>query len=298
MRQIAMLEGQIKDKDSVWEKTRDQLKSTESRMKAYEKFIRRIQPKYLEAIRDRAKYETEKQAADAAAKNAAEGAEKRAEVNKMTIANLKEQQSDLQGKLDTITAVAMDGEHAKAAEVVETIEQLAAAKAKIESLEKKLKNAANDLEFARDQYQQASNSAALLGHENTELKEEIKDLKILTSDKLLKIQQVNAETEVQEYQRLWETQQAIARERERELDRLRDELRSLRNGRRETRQVSVPRSPRMGVMSPRTGRAPGGSRGTSPAPMMDSLPAGLGLQPSMSVFNQAPGNGRWGHLKD
>lgn len=101
--------------------------------------------------------------------------------------------------------------------------------------------------------------------------------------------------------------QATLENRERELDRAKEELRLLKSGRRETRQGSVPRSPRTtGLMSPRPGRAVGGggtgaggagSRGTSPAPAVSSSDSSTPV-PGMTFFSPTANGGRWGHLRD
>ncbi|CAI4213761.1 unnamed protein product [Parascedosporium putredinis] len=159
-----------------------------------------------------------------------------------------------------------------------------------------------ELDYTREAYQNASQSASDLGNENRDLTSRIADLEHKASENLRQIHQINLENQAARLARLNDEQAATLREREWELDRLRDEVRILKAARRETRQASVPRSPHMGVMSPRAaGRAvtagaaaPGvggpPSRGSSPAAATDAS--------GVPLFGQQPGNGRWGHLRD
>lgn len=143
-----------------------------------------------------------------------------------------------------------------------------------------------ELGFTRDAYQTASHAASDLGNENRELVARNKDLEHRASDNLRQIHEANNRVQVEEYLRVQDELEVQLREREMEIERLREELKALKM-RRETRQSSVPRSPRMGVMSPRAGR--GASRGSSPA--LDS--------PGLPIFGQQGGNNsRWGHLRD
>lgn len=223
------------------------------------------------------------------------------ETSKAENLRVKEENILLETKLAEATTAALRG--SSDAEISSlassSARELQEAKAKVETLEKKLATIQKDMDYSREAYQRASTSASELGLENSELKERIKELERMAADNLARIQQINAQNESQEYQRQWEENRAILRDRERELDRVREELRQLKSGRRETRHPSVPRSPRTGVMSPRVvGRGAGGgasSRGTSPAASggMDGSPVA-----GMTFFNQAPGNGRWGHLRD
>jgi len=85
-----------------------------------------------------------------------------------------------------------------------------------------------------------------------------------------------------------------------ELEKKSDEIKAFLNGRRPTRGTSVPRSPRMGTMSPNVRERPiarvfgsgVGSRGNSPAP-------GDAHTPHRGTFGEAlyadKGSGRWGN---
>lgn len=288
------MSDRVKDKAIVETKLADHIKSLEVQLKSNEKSFRDMQPKYMEALRDRGVYEQERDDALEEARRATN----RFETSMAETANLKEQNTLLETKLDDATALLGESLNPDIARLAGAGKELQEAKAKIESLEKKLESIQKDMDYSRDAYQRASTSASELGIENRELKERIKELEQLAGDNRTRLHQIHAQNESQEYRRQWEEQQAMVKDRERELDRVREEVRQLRSSRRETRHPSVPRSPRMGVMSPRVGRSAGGgtaSRGTSPA----SLGGFDGSTASgMTFFNQVPGNGRWGHLRD
>ena len=181
------------------------------------------------------------------------------------------------------------------------------AQAKIDSLEKKLANKEKELEYTRGVYQSGAQSAVEMQAENAELQARVSELEKKASETLVQVHRTQATSRTREFQRMLEERVNIVREREREIERLREELRAAKNGRRETRQTSVPRSPRLGMMSPRTVGRGGGvvggpaSRGTSPAPhtAFEAVVAGgqAGVV-GMQFFNPQQGNGRWGHLRD
>jgi hypothetical protein len=136
--------------------------------------------------------------------------------------------------------------------------------------------------------------------ELTGLKGQNEHLQKTSSENFVRIHQIQADASTKQHLAQIAELKALLREREMELDKTRDELRVFKNGRRETRQVSVPRSPRMGMMSPRTGRGYGGStsRGTSPAPGSGTDGASTTPVPGMQYLTQQTGNGRWNHLRE
>ncbi|KAL1895804.1 hypothetical protein Cpir12675_003082 [Ceratocystis pirilliformis] len=188
----------------------------------------------------------------------------------------------------------------------EATERIQEAEAKATSFEKRYASQSTEMEYFRQAYQDASNAASTLRKENTSLASQLQESQRSASDNILRIHDLNTKAQVEQLTRMINEAHAIQREREVDLERLRDELRVYKNGRRETRQSSAPRSPRVGMMSPRTtaagfrtgggscsGPAPSSSRGTSPA-TLDVAGAS-----NMQYFNtQQSGNGRWGHLKD
>lgn len=341
--QVAKLEADLKEKETVEELTNRRLRALELQVKSHEKSARKIQPKYMEALRDRGTFEIER---DRAVK-ALEAANARLAASNAAVQELKEKNTALEARLvEATTTAAAPGDSARADDGAEPVAAAnsttdAAAHQKpydrIAALEKKLASATADRDFIGERYQAASSAAAQLGTENAELKGQLEGLAARASENLREVQRIQKSAEADGLRRMLREQGAIARERERELERARDELRLLRNGRRETRAGSTPRSPRLGVMSPRGGGRAGnggtaaapaggagpmasvmgggssaggggvgvggngpGSRGNSPAPMGGVFDggAGSGPLPGMTLFGQQPGNGRWGHLRD
>ncbi|KAK4137637.1 hypothetical protein BT67DRAFT_460186 [Trichocladium antarcticum] len=293
---IEELESRVAAHSGIETKLRDHVTTLESQLRSYERTIESIQPKYMDALRDRASFEKESKAAISKA-DAATG---RLEAQKSELAHV-------QAKLADATAAMANSSNPDLAKLARTSKERDDAVATIEKLNKKVLAAQNDLEYSRKAYQDASNAHSELSRENAELRTRAADLEQRAGANLVRIHQLHADNERAAVGAQIDELQALLDNRERELDRALVELRALKNGRRETRGSSVPRSPRTaaaaGVMSPRLpGRAVTGSRGTSPA-----LPGGLSSDgstpvPSGMTYFQAPGagaaGGRWGHLRD
>lgn len=173
------------------------------------------------------------------------------------------------------------------------------AEAKVQILEKRLANAQQDAEYARQLYQDASTSATVMREEVSELKSQQEDLVKKASENLTRVHEIQAQSTLREQLRYIARLQTQNKELEIELERVREEARQARYA-RQTRQTSVPRSPRMGTASPRApGRVAGSASGrTSPVPGMGSFIEGPPLTPGAQFLTQQTGNGRWGHLKD
>ncbi|KAL1860242.1 hypothetical protein VTK73DRAFT_7424 [Phialemonium thermophilum] len=293
---IARLSDEIRDKEQIERNLAERCRSLEEQVRSHTKFVQEIQPKYMEALHDRGMFEKERDQA----REEARKAEKRLETSNNENTRLKQKIADLEKTMEQAAAEASKSREASDAGAPNSwavVKELEEAKTKIQSLEKKLTSAQRDLDYFRDAYQNASSAGSELGTENRELKERIEQLERKADDNLARVQEINAENMLREYQRLWEEEHAIIADRERDLERVREELRVFKNGRRETRGASVPRSPRMAIMSPRAprGASVAGSRGNSPASssVFDGPPL-----PSTTFFNQQPGSNRWGHLKD
>lgn len=171
-------------------------------------------------------------------------------------------------------------------------------KKRAQQLEKKVGSSESTMEYTKKAYQDASQRAGELQAENRSLEDQIEKLSRKASENVLEVNRIQSKAEVRELVRMIEEQKSIVRDREVELSRTKDELRTLKESRRGTRQSSVPRSPRLSaftnaVNSPRNGgaRAKGGSssRGTSPAPPTGVFDAGSAAP--------APNN-RHSHLRE
>ncbi|OAA54198.1 hypothetical protein ISF_08425 [Cordyceps fumosorosea ARSEF 2679] len=257
------------------------IENQEARIKDYERTEAKTYRAYRAALEERTAFEREKKKADTALQSAQEAAQKES-------TKLQAKIGELEATVSRLTT-SSDGEEASPLATSERL--LKEAQEHIKKLEKRLKNATQDGEYAKNAYQEASNSATTLQVENRELKEQNEKLRRLGSDVVTRVHEIHSESMAKTYLKQIGEMKVQMREREMELDRVREELRQART-RRETRQASVPRSPRMGLMSPRTGRpyTNPASRGTSPTAttegaMIGALPAGNG-------------NGRWNHLRE
>lgn len=276
---FAQTEHQVAARDTEAE-FRAVVSGLDKRIEEHERNANKLYSSHREALEDRSRFEAEKTKAEAALQAATAAAQKDSDKAQKRIIELEASVAQLKSGPD-----GQEGE----SPLVKANQLLKEAQEKAEVLEKRLENSRKDGEYVRNLYQEASSSANAAQAEIAELKEKNEKLRKKASESLVKIHQIQAENSSREFARQIGELKALIKERELELDRVREDLRQLRNGRRETRQVSVPRSPHMGVMSPRPGRTHGGSasRGTSPAPA-------VGLDGPLLP----PGNGRWVHLRD
>ena len=265
-------------------------------MESHTKTARSTARHYEAALKDRSKFEAEA----LKCKEDQKAAEAELEAEKAKTASFQQKSMDLEMQMREMRA-AME-EHANP-----DISKIAVLEKRVEELEqqaqkeeKRASNACGDLEFARQQYQNATKAASELGIKNMELEKEKQELETKASENLRRIHEVNTKGQGTSLMRQLKEKDLMIRDRESAVRRLEEQLAVLWNGRRETRQSSVPRSPRPGMisMSPRPGvqltsgrTIPGGSRGESPA----SGPGG--------AYGDAVGLGagissRWGHLRD
>lgn len=291
---IAALEDTLTAKNNIEAKLTEHAKSLETQLRSHERTVKTLHVKFMETLRDRGTYESQCKAAEDEAKTA----KSRLEASRADAQSSKDLIKSLETQLAEAKTTLATSSNPDAATLARMEKDLEAALSKVQVLEKKNSNLHNELEYSRTAYQTASNSFSEANKEIQELKREMTELDRRAGNNRVAMQEMAIKSqrtaEVQQMKQL----QAILEERERELERVREELHKMRNGRRETRQASVPRSPRPipGVMSPRPGRVVGGggtgSRGTSPAPTEAAPP------PSGATFFTQPPGRRWGHLQD
>ncbi|TQN71188.1 putative membrane protein, partial [Colletotrichum shisoi] len=271
---ISELEHQLEEKTTLEINLRKHITNLAKRVKSHDKTINLIQERHMAALRERSQFESLRDDAQQNEGKAWEETHVWQDKAKTLEEELKKKSAILEEALINAGTVATETFKEKTAELEKAL-------GKIAELEKKLESRDGELGYARDAYQTANHANSELTRENRELKEQVELLRKSAVGSLAQVQKVNAGEQVKEMQRQITETQAISKDREKELARIEKELRALKNGRRETRQQSVPRSPRLGMMSPRTGRAAGGSasRGTSPTPheSTGSTPA-AGLQ--------------------
>ncbi|KAI1645595.1 uncharacterized protein F4817DRAFT_343082 [Daldinia loculata] len=245
----------------------------------YASTVRLVQEKYMTSLKDRGTYEDQYYKA----KEEALAASASLESKRREYDELKEKFAEQQKRLSAAHESLLKSANPEVAKMVRLEKELEESKIKVQSLEKKASLANNELEYAKNAYQDASRRAAELQTENRALEQRVEELNRKANDNTVKINQIYAESESKELLRLLNEQKSIVRDRDLELNRLRDELRMLKENRRGTRQSSVPRSPRLsafGVNSPRNGgrtKGSSSSRGTSPAPATGIFEAGGGI---------------------
>lgn len=272
-------------------KFREHIVTLEGQIRSYEQSFQTIEPRYKEAIGDRGVFESRLQKA----KLEAEATEGRFQELLSELKAAQEQVATLKTELAEAKAILLGSQNPDIAKAARLEKELEEANAKIQGLEKRVVNANNDMEYSRTAYQDASNSFVRVNQENQELKTRLAELKHLASDNIRNIHEINERMLKDSEERQLREARAIIKERERELAVVHEKLR-LKNGHRETRQGSVPRSPRTSMMSPRPGRIATGasSRGTSPAPASEAQ----GAPGSGAYIAQPPSNARWQHLRD
>jgi chromosome segregation ATPase len=259
----------------------------EKQVKEHERSIDQIYSKHRAAIQDRTQFEKDKRNAEAALQASQQSALAQSTKYQKQISELK---ADI-ARLATAGADVQSQQNLG--------QPLQEAREKIENLEKKLESARKQLDFVTSQYQETRSEAATMRSEAMDLKAQNQRLEQTARNNFVRIHEIQAQSSEKHRVAQISELKALLREREIELERTRDELQQLKNGRRETRQVSMPRSPRMGMMSPRTGRAHGSStsRGTSPAPGSGTDGAGTTPVPGMQYLTQQTGNARFNHLR-
>ncbi|KAI0135723.1 hypothetical protein F4814DRAFT_402328 [Daldinia grandis] len=245
----------------------------------YASTVRLVQEKYMTSLKDRGSYEDQYYKA----KEEALAATASLESKRREYDDLKEKFEEQQKRLSAAHESLLKSANPEVAKTVRLEKDLEDFKVKVQSLEKKVTLANNELEYAKNAYQDASQRAAELQTENRALEQRVEELNRKADDNTVKINQIYVESESKELLRLLNEQKSIVRDRDLELNRLRDELRMLKENRRGTRQSSVPRSPRLsafGVNSPRNGgrtKGSSSSRGTSPAPATGIFETGGGI---------------------
>ncbi|OPB40153.1 hypothetical protein A0O28_0002320 [Trichoderma guizhouense] len=260
----------------------DVISRLEKRVKEYERTTHRVYEAKRAALQDRTQFEAERQKMEKAMQSAATQSEKEAEKAKKIITELEAAVARL-----TEDPNSSDPQNTPLAKTEKLLHDT---QSEVSVLKKRLENAQSEADYIRTQYQEASSVASRLQTENNQLISQNEELAKKASENSVKIHEIQERDTIKTYiAQVAELKQQIQL-RERELELANDELRQLKNGRRETRQSSVPRSPRMGMLSPLTRTMGGpGSRGASPA-------LGAGIE-GMQLYGQQPRNSRYDHLR-
>ncbi|KIH88019.1 hypothetical protein SPBR_06331 [Sporothrix brasiliensis 5110] len=245
---VTLLESQLEDKEGLEATLTERVRTLDRLVKSNTSTIINCQKKLIESVKDRGIFEAER---DKAIKEA-DAVKEKLEARTVSLAELRTETTALENHLSEANALLAGSSQVDVAELGAARVALKEAQDRVTILERKSSNADNDLSHARRAYQDASNAAADLSAENRNLNARIKELEHRASDNLVKIHEAQNRNESEAARQQWAEAVTMLGERERELEWAREELRVLKNSRRETRQQSVPRSPRLSVMSPRT----------------------------------------------
>lgn len=297
---MAKLETELETTRSQRDQYRDLADRSKREVDSWTASVNRIQPRYMAALRDRGISQKEREIAV----NDQKKMTGTLQSTQATLASVKQENAELKRSLSEARASLLSGDNPELVKMVRLEQEAGQARTKMAELEEKARLAEENRQYAFDAYQSGSQNALDLRRELDDLQQQIVDLTRKANDNIVKINQTQQHNEVRELLRVIEEQRTIVKDRENELNRAKEQLASLKNGRRETRQSSVPRSPRLNVSSPRnpgrraaTEAASGSaSRGASPTP----FEVGGNLMPGIgSLFaGQQQGNGRYSHLRD
>ncbi|KAI0883215.1 uncharacterized protein GGS22DRAFT_168156 [Annulohypoxylon maeteangense] len=287
---IATLKTKLKESKQREQQLRQLSDRSKKEVDGYASTINTIQANYMNALRDRGIFEDDYNKA----KEETRVVNTSLESSRKEASELKEKNTELQKQLTSANESLLSSANPELAKMAQLEKSLEEAKAEIQKIEKRATMAKNDMEYAKNAYQNASQRAGELGVENRALEAEIELLRRKADENIVKVNQINNARQIEELVRLLNEQKSIVHDRDAELGKVKDELRQLKENRRGTRQNSVPRSPRLSAFnSPRNGggRVKGGSssRGTSPAP------------PPTGVFEAGSGTpvaGRASHLRE
>lgn len=263
------------------------IKDLSTRVKELEATYEDMYEKYRNAVQDRTQFEGQAHKADAAFQAKAEEMRRAEEKSAVKI-------EELEARVARLTDDAATGSSLGA-----TDKLLQEEKEKTRVLELRLGNSHGEKDYAMEQCRNANSAISAMRAELDQLKKTNEDLAQRASGNLLKIHQIQNDNTIRAHIRKIKDLEIRLREGQIELDHVREELRQLKSGRRETRQVSVPRSPRPGLMSPRPPPRVGGSasRGASPGPVMGGFDgASTGGVPAVQFTNSLAGSGRWNPL--
>ena len=289
----AELQLELQRRDASYAALRSEYQQLESRCNGLEKSIQDMQPRYQEALNDRGRFEHDLNEATSRANML----QQRLDARVADLTKLKEEKANSDAQLAAARAELTSSTIPEVAELNRLREEVAKAQAEGERHQKRISNMQNELEYMRMNYQQASTAASEAATELNEVKAELATAQVKASENARRIHEIQASSEMKQYVARIRELEAEKAEAERELEKRSDELKAMLNGRRATRGTSVPRSPRMGTMSP--GSRPMarvlsvGSRGNSPAPG-DGPPYRTAFA-GEALFTTVPASSRFGN---
>ncbi|KAI1367564.1 hypothetical protein F5Y08DRAFT_58770 [Xylaria arbuscula] len=304
---IAALMSELKESKARENEFRQLSDRNQKEANSFRLSINNIQRRYMDALEERGIFEANCKAAQEQA--AIQG--RTIESCRTEITTLKTTRTELEKKLAEANNALLQSSYPDLVKLAELDKNLGAANAQVEDLNKRLIVSQSDADYNKNLWRDAAKRATELAAENRAFEKKIEELQHKADSNIIAVNKTQSRIEGSALaQQITECKNTI-RERDTELNHVREENRSLRSGRRETRQSSVPRSPRMGAlsgMSPRNGTrgpsamgGPSSSRGGSPQPpsaVFDGPPgSGNGIQ-NAALLGQSPGGTRLAHLRE
>ncbi|KAJ2989861.1 hypothetical protein NUW58_g3252 [Xylaria curta] len=304
---FAELEAKLEDSKIRETEFRQLSDRAQKEVDGYAASINTIQRRYMDALKERGIFEAD----CLTAQGQASVLSKSLESCHTEIATLKQARTKMEKELAEANDALLHSSNPDLVKAAELSKDLHTANADVQDLKKRIVVMQSDLDYTKNLYDRASQRATELSLENRAHENKLQELQRKADENVVEVNKVQSRNEVRILAQQVKEQKTLVRERTAELNRVKEELKSLKSGRRETRQSSVPRSPRLsslGVMSPRNGTrgpsamgGPSSSRGTSPQPPMavfdGPVGSGNGVQ-NAALFNQGPAANRFAHLRD
>jgi chromosome segregation ATPase len=290
---VTDLELELQERDASHAELRIQNQLLESSRRDLEKTIQDMQPKYQEALNDRGRFEHEMKESV----THANALQQRLDLRISELTKLRDEKAASDAELAAARTALTGSAVPEVAELSRVKQEMTTVRGENERLQKRVTSMQSELEYMRTNYQQASSAAAEAVSELNEVKAELSAAQQKASENARLIHESQASSETKQYLIRIKELEAEKSGAEWELEKKSEELRAMLNGRRATRGTSVPRSPRMGTMSP--GSRPMarvlsvGSRGNSPAP--GDWPPYRGTFTGEALFTTVPGSSRFGN---
>ncbi|KAI0205428.1 hypothetical protein F4808DRAFT_456415 [Astrocystis sublimbata] len=304
---FAQLESKVKQSKAREDDFRQLSDRAQEEVNGYRSSINDIQRCYMEALEERGIFDNQSKIAKEDARMLSESVES----CRKEITTLKATRTELEKKLAEAHNALLHSSNPDLVRLAELEKELSEANTENQKLQRRVVLAQSDLDYSRNEYGRQSQRLSDADSENRKYAQDMQELQRQANDHIVEVNKTQNRDEVQVLTQQLNELKSSFRERTTELNMAREELKTLKSSRRETRQSSVPRSPRLsslGVSSPRNGvrgpsamGGPSSSRGASPQPPAAVIdgPAGSGngVQ-NTGLFNQGSGANRLAHLRD
>ncbi|KAG5305250.1 hypothetical protein I7I50_05585 [Histoplasma capsulatum G186AR] len=222
------------------------LAKMQTNLQTMEKSFSQLQHRYETRLNNYHKLRKELEEALETSKKSSE----RLERQKMEIAKLKDEKAILAKELDEARTTIKEGGGTDA-ELEKTREEVRRLTKENASLQRTVQQERSQAEYTRQQYQNASTSAAQSAMELQQLEEELANLKAKAAGDLTKLKKLRLQNNEQTHLARIEELELTLAQRDELLSRKEEELRELKKNRPSTRATSLqPRSPKWGSSRP------------------------------------------------